>query len=809
MIGSTATRQAKQPNRLAVALQWTPRSSRARAWAFVALCLIALASLVAIYQIPYHRTLEVGSPGAEGRVRGFHDAERDGDFTYRWTTARAVVRLPQGVFPGAVAVVLSGKRPGSPPPTVTLSVGSQTASVQSGDGFTTYPITLSARDGSLNPARVPYLTIAPADTLTPPLDNRALGVAVQRVVVYTNPLRFGPVVPPLLAVLLVLGVALSLALVALSLAPPAWLLGPFVLAPVWLSAAYLALRRADDPGEQVQAVAGFAVAAFVALAVTQRRRLAGRPWVRAVAWFDGRWALLATLLLTLGYALYATHALYGRLYDDAYITLRYARNFADGHGLRYNLKERPVEGYTNFSLTVLLALFAKLGLPLVAMAKICSVVAALGVVLATYWLTGIVLPNAPGVLRATPGALLAGCGWFAFFAVIGLETHLFALAVTVGACLVLRGRWTWAGFAFTFAYLTRPEGAGLWAVTLLWLLLAPRSAGRREHSARWWDAAEFAWPFVIIGGAHEGFRLWYYGEPLPNTFYDKVGTTFSQVRRGLEYLVHILPTLHPFTLALLITLVALVPSAAVWGRAARYLALLVAAFAAYIALVGGDFIGPRFLFHIFPLIVVLLVAGVRSLVGWLPPMRRITRASSARETVLPALCAVAIAVWLWLPLVPPGTFTPEQAHMRIVTGLSVLGEYLQANAPPGATLAVEVAGIVPYESGLRTIDMLGLNDFHIAHAIVATGEARAGHEKMDPQYVIDRKPMYIAVGMTSRGRPGRGLDLPGFDDQYARIALVRMNASVATPDLVLPITPTTNIEAAMRDGYTYALYQRR
>ena len=79
------------------------------------------------------------------------------------------------------------------------------------------------------------------------------------------------------------------------------------------------------------------------------------------------------VLITLGYALYASHRMFGRLYDDTHITLRYAENFADGDGLRFNPGQQPVEGYTNFLLTVFLAGCAKIGLPLVAMTKIVSI----------------------------------------------------------------------------------------------------------------------------------------------------------------------------------------------------------------------------------------------------------------------------------------------------------------------------------------------------------------------------------------------------------------------------------------------------
>ncbi|HEY8293361.1 MAG TPA: hypothetical protein VIG44_12775, partial [Thermomicrobiales bacterium] len=616
--------------------------------------------------------------------------------------------------------------------------------------------------------------------------------------------------------------------------------------PVLVASLYLALRRAEDPGRQAEALFGFTAAALVAALVAWRRSLDARPWVRALAGLDGHLVLIVALVIALGYALSASHRMFGRLYDDTHITLRYAQNLAAGDGLRFNPGEQPVEGYTNFLLTVLLAGCAKIGLPLVTMAKVLSIGAALGVVVATYWLTTLVLPDAPGLLRAMPSLLLAICGWFAFFAAIGLETHLFALLITLAICLVLRQRWAWAGTLFALAYLARPEGAGLWAVTLGWLVwqayIGPRldflggsrlsslplGAGRQAGKpattivARFGDIARFAAPFIVIAGAHEVWRLVYYGEPLPNTFYDKVGSTTQQVRRGLDYVLNDFPHLQARTLIVVILVLILLPSVSVASRAARYVALLVTAFTGYIVLVGGDFIGPRFLFHIFPLVVVLLVAGLRSLarVPWYGIGRRArdevrSSAWNRAGSPLAAFAVALVAVWLFLPLTPPNTFLTQRVgstHMREVTGLTALGNYLKQTAPPGATLAIDAAGVVPFISGLSTLDMLGLNDAHIAHTATATGEGVAGHEKTDPQYILAQHPTYIAVGMsklTTGGRPGRGLDLPGFDAQYTRVALVQMNASVVSPNLVLIITPQTDIQAAIDNGFTYGLYQHR
>lgn len=820
--------------------RWSPRTGHDRSLIFVALCTVAVATVLVLFQVPYRHTIRVGNAtGAVGT--GFYDPEGKGDFTYRWTTQQATVLLPQGVFPGEADVVLSGNRPGSVPPRVAIALENQPnrvgTEIRSTADFVPYPFRLPADGGAINPADMPGLTLRPSDTAVPPKENRALGVAVERVVVFTNPLRFGPVRPPSLALLLVLGMAAILALAALSAALPLVQLACVAYAPVLLAAAYLAGRRADDPGQQAHAVVGFTAAALIAFMIVFSRRLRARPWVHAVGALDGRVLVGIAVVVALGYAAYTSHRMFGRLYDDTHITLRYAQNLADGDGLRFNPGERPVEGYTNFLLTVFLAGCAKVGLPLLVMAKACSIVAALGVVVATYWLTTLVLPNAPGLLRALPSFVLAGCGWFAFFAAIGLETHLFALLIIVAACLTLRRAWPWAGLAFAAAYLTRPEGAGLWAVTLGWLIwgvvsptLLPRFGKRAARpltaDGAWHDAPptarallSFALPFVVIAGVHEIWRLLYYGEPLPNTFYDKVGSTTQQVRRGLDYVTGSLPQLHPFVLAGLIALL-LVPSVVVWNRAARYLALLVAAFVGYIVLVGGDFIGPRFLFHILPLVIVLVVAGMRSLldVPW-----RIARRTSVdgwlhdagSASPLAALSVALLAFWLFVPLAPLSTFItqrPASTHMREVTGLTALGEYLRANAPPNATLAIDAAGAAPYFSGLSTIDMLGLSDYHIAHSVAASGDGVPGHEKTDPLYVLARQPTYIAVGMsklTSGGRPGRGLDVPGFDAQYARVAVVQMNATVVSPSLVLVVTSETDVQAAIDRGYTYGLYRRR
>src|SRR5690606_34668691 len=142
-------------------------------------------------------------------------------------------------------------------------------------------------------------------------------------------------------------------------------------------------------------------------------------------------------------------------------------NLAAGHGLVYNVGER-IEGYTNFLWTVLLAGASFAGADLDRFAKILGGAAACGVLAMVYLLSRSIRP-----LRAAPCLatwLLASTAVFTGYAVFGLETQLFALAVLAGAWLLQReertnARFPWSALAFAAAGLTRPEAPlylGIW-----------------------------------------------------------------------------------------------------------------------------------------------------------------------------------------------------------------------------------------------------------------------------------------------------------------------------------------------------------
>nr|HPG57960.1 hypothetical protein [Candidatus Wallbacteria bacterium] len=75
------------------------------------------------------------------------------------------------------------------------------------------------------------------------------------------------------------------------------------------------------------------------------------------------------------------------------------------------------------------------------------------------------------------------------------------------------------------------------------------------------------------------------------------------------------------------------------------------------------------------------------------------------------------------------------------------GLFLKNEAAADATLAINTAGIIPYYSKLRTIDMLGLTNRHIAMSPADNfGAGPAGHEKGDGKYILSKKPDIIIMG---------------------------------------------------------------
>jgi arabinofuranosyltransferase len=482
------------------------------------------------------------------------------------------------------------------------------------------------------------------------------------------------------------------------------------------------------------------------------------------------WVALATALLSLRVVASGSPYL---LLDDAFISFRYAANLVAGHGLVFNPGER-VEGYTNFLWTILLAACQWAGLDMPAMSVGLAFAVTLGTLVLLLALARQLLAGAPSWVVAAPALLFGVSAAATRYVLSGMETPLFVFLVTLGLYLAVarRHRPFVTGVVFALATMTRPEGGLYFGLAFSAALLAkPESSA--PGTRRLMTAAALAGGFLLLYAPYFLWRLSYYGYLLPNTFYVKAAGDGSRLAaRGLSQLPGIVRSAS-LEAPLLLALGAL---PAVWrDRRWRLLGAVLLATFAYFVGIGGDFLfffGPRFLMPALPALLLLDAEALRALAAF--PARR-----SYRTLLAAAVLALLLGNAVWFSW--PARFDRLRDVSLLNRSWTEIGKWLRQNSPPGALVAVGAAGRIPYYSGRRTLDILGLTDLHIAHLDVPLGAGFPGHEKSDPEYVLSKKPDYIVFArLDPQGRPLMGnwdLVLPEFEEAYEMVALAKASES--------------------------------
>ena len=442
-----------------------------------------------------------------------------------------------------------------------------------------------------------------------------------------------------------------------------------------------------------------------------------------------RW-VLPLLLCAIGLAVFVTATLRLNLFmvDDVFISLRYGRHWLAGLGLVYNPGER-VEGYTNFLWTVLAApsviapigVFPYLRLLNGAFALLAAWQA--GVLLARLQLLAAWRPAAPGT-RAEPVWMALGAAMFLCTPAVlvsnaeGLETMLFTLLLLVCVNRLLADRdgspVPPAGIALAALAMTRPDGVSfvLWSIAAAWGLGRPR-----DYVVRLAATALGLW------GSYWIARWAWYGQPLPNTFYAKgAANAMLLARGGRELAVFAIVIGGP------VLLLALLPLLGKARRLAIALWALIAIRVAFELWSGGPTLGRfRFLVPIVPIVQALLITGAVS---------RTRRPATKLAVAFVAAAFALVPGWLAYP-------SAERSALAYGVGLHTahrkLGVDLLQHTTPQAVLAMNDAGFAPLLCDRVNVDMLGLNDLHMAH-LPGRFETR-----VDVDYLLGRHPDIVVL----------------------------------------------------------------
>jgi hypothetical protein len=424
--------------------------------------------------------------------------------------------------------------------------------------------------------------------------------------------------------------------------------------------------------------------------------------------------------------------------DDSLIVARYAERLIDGDGLTWTDGER-VEGYSNLLWTVSVAAIGALGIDVLDAARLLGVTCMATVLLA---LSRACRPqSSTEVIPPTVAALMfASAGPVGVWAIGGLEQSMVAALLAwslVAVFPILDGddlssrRALLVGLPLGLLCWTRPDAplftAVFAGVTVVCFKL--RRSG-------WALALRMTVLPVIAVAMQLGFRLIYYGDWLPNPAYIKARVVSDRLPDGVEYIVGGWEWMVP---ALILVGLSLVVSFVGKHQRGRSILLLCCflAWAGYLVVIGGDiFAGRR---HWVPLWV-LFSFVVASGLGW------VIRRERVWFTLVVALSSLAAIAWLReLQLDDPKVTQAKKQKWQWegeVLG-RVLGEGFQAEQP---LLAVTAAGTLPYFSKLPALDMLGLNDRHIARQRPEQAGDLA-HDHADGEYVLDREPDLVVFSL--------------------------------------------------------------
>jgi arabinofuranosyltransferase len=236
--------------------------------------------------------------------------------------------------------------------------------------------------------------------------------------------------------------------------------------------------------------------------------------------------VICLLVFCIFYYLLAIISQRNMVFDDSFISYRYAKNLANGYGLTWNPNEAPVEGYTNFLLVIILAPFIKLGADPLLVTRLLSSVSAFFLCLILYRITR----NEYGAAKNS--ALLIVVAFLLltntdFLIVLGLETVLYTAFLFLAFAFAVQYLHTQSrnnGYLFSYisflTFLLRPEVVFLVAAFLIisGILFWKEKRGFKPLFFFWLPVG------VALGLPFFAYLLWkyfYFGAILPNPFYIK------------------------------------------------------------------------------------------------------------------------------------------------------------------------------------------------------------------------------------------------------------------------------------------------
>jgi arabinofuranosyltransferase len=437
-------------------------------------------------------------------------------------------------------------------------------------------------------------------------------------------------------------------------------------------------------------------------------------------WLDGSLITSLVLLIVLHFAIYADVSAYPG--EDAAMLMRYSQHLAQGHGIVWNIGEKPVDGATDFLFMVLLAMLNKVGMTVENAARLVGFVSHILTVMLVY----LAISRLYGSSRwfALISAVYLAVGPALLYTQACFGTSFFALfaCITWYIAIKLRGATNAHTTSLMFAFsclimgLIRPEGVFLAIFMLLSILY---TKGLKESRR---PVIYFLVVFAVFGGFYFFWRWHYFGYPLPNPYYKKGG--------GQIYLKHLIksiwyvfsasfPFIMVFVYATIISMVAFASRfrTVKWSteilikitQQTIFSLIPIAGFLSLWVLLSDEMnYRNRFQYPILPIV----------LISWPPLLEslcKLWKFPRLNDWDMPLRVASALCIVTTIVLIPFYQYMQYYRDTPYTDSRSSVAVMLNAYKHKNYTMAITEAGLLPFYSQWKAIDTWGLNDQWIAH----------------------------------------------------------------------------------------------
>jgi arabinofuranosyltransferase len=442
--------------------------------------------------------------------------------------------------------------------------------------------------------------------------------------------------------------------------------------------------------------------------------------------------------------------------DDAFISFSYARSLLQGTGLAWF--GTHVEGYTNFLWVLWIALGMKIGIDPVHWSYVGGIGAFLTTICGLYRLAYCLFNSR---FQAFITVLLLMSNYTAVsFSTGGMETMLQTALVCLSAAIMceraFHGELTFKysiiiAFLFCLAFLTRVDSALPLLILFVFGII-------RSHNKRY-SLAGYAWiaaVCVVIGSLWLIWKYSYYGELLPNTYYAKTGGGIST--NGFLFIGRFLHAYFIWPFAALGAIMMLLRRRELPSLLPPFMAVL-AAWCAYIVYIGGDFMEFRYFVPIAPFLMLVVTYIV-----WFP-----IGSYLVKKPLVTTLISVLILISASYAHSQRFKGITEDEALDSIDALATfygvypdrnwreIGDRLKSEfSGYEVTLALHAAGAIPFYSELKSIDMWGLNDIHIARhgRLVPSTYLRPGHRRHATVSYLRSQGVNFIIGHPTRIPPG-------------------------------------------------------